>query len=118
MQITVSGQHVELSDALNEHVWQRLEAMATRYLNGELAEAHVTFSRERRFFTCEINVHIARFELRSEGRSHDAYRAFDEAIATLGTRLVGARERRYSRRGDSPVDAAFRELLRPEEDQQ
>ena len=59
MHITVSGKQVELSDALQTRVSTQLETIANKYFDHAL-EAHVTFSRARSFFTCDINVHAGR----------------------------------------------------------
>lgn len=93
MQITVSGKQVELSDALRTRVAQSLDTIAGKYFDHAL-EAHVTFSRARSFFTCDINVHAGRgLMLRGEGEAADANSAFDDAAEHIAKRL-----RRYRRR--------------------
>ena len=93
MQITVSGKQVELSDALRTRVSDHLDVIATKYFDHAL-EAHVTFSRARSFFTCDINVHAGRgLTLRGEGEAADANTAFDDAAEHIAKRL-----RRYRRR--------------------
>ncbi|MBN8891938.1 MAG: ribosomal subunit interface protein [Rhodospirillales bacterium 70-18] len=108
MQITVSGKQVDLSDALQTRVAQQLDTIAAKYFDHAL-EAHVTFSRARSFFTCDINVHAARgLTLRGEGEAADANSAFDDAAEHIAKRL-----RRYRRRvNEHARDAANRE--RPE----
>jgi len=76
MQLTVSGKQVELSDALRVHVGKHLDTITSKYFDDAL-EAHVTFSKARSFFTCDINLHAA----------------FDDAAEHIATRL-----RRYRRR--------------------
>jgi ribosomal subunit interface protein len=93
MQITVSGKQVELSDALRTRVSDHLDVIANKYFDHAL-EAHVTFSRARSFFTCDINVHAGRgLMLRGEGEAADANSAFDDAAEHIAKRL-----RRYRRR--------------------
>jgi len=93
MQITVSGKQVDLSDALRTRVSTQLETIASKYFDHAL-EAHVTFSRARSFFTCDINVHAGRgLQLRGEGEAADANTAFDDAAEHIAKRL-----RRYRRR--------------------
>jgi ribosomal subunit interface protein len=108
MQITVSGKQVELSDALRTRVSTQLETIASKYFDHAL-EAHVTFSRARCFFTCDINVHAGRgLQLRGEGEAADANTAFDDAAEHIAKRL-----RRYRRRvNDHARDMAHR--ARPE----
>jgi ribosomal subunit interface protein len=93
MQITVAGKQVELSDALRTRVSTQMETIAGKYFDHAL-EAHVTFSRARSFFTCDINVHAGRgLQLRGEGEAADANSAFDDAAEHIAKRL-----RRYRRR--------------------
>ncbi len=122
MQITVSGKQVDLSDALRTRVSQQLDTIAGKYFDHAL-EAHVTFSRARSFFTCDINVHAGRgLTLRGEGEAADANSAFDDAAEHIAKRL-----RRYRRRvNEHARDAAQRErpqaarqyILRQEESEQ
>lgn len=93
MQITVAGKQVELSDALRTRVSTQMDTIAGKYFDHAL-EAHVTFSRARSFFTCDINVHAGRgLQLRGEGEAADANAAFDDAAEHIAKRL-----RRYRRR--------------------
>ncbi len=93
MQITVSGKHLELSDALRTRVADQLDIIAHKYFDHAL-EADVTFGRARSFFTCDINVHAGRgLTLRGEGEAADAHAAFDDAAEHIAKRL-----RRYRRR--------------------
>ena len=80
----------------------------TKYFDHAL-EAHVTFSRARSFFTCDINLHAGRgLRLRGEGEAADANTAFDDAAEHIAKRL-----RRYRRRvNEHARDLANRE--RPE----
>lgn len=121
MQITVSGKQVELSEALRTRVAAQLGTITGKYFDHAL-EAHVTFSRARSFFTCDINVHAGRgLMVRGEGEASDANSAFDDAAEHIAKRL-----RRYRRRvNDHARDTAHRErpeparqyVLRPAEDE-
>jgi ribosomal subunit interface protein len=108
MDITVSGKQVELSEALKTRVDQQLATITGKYFDHAL-EAHVTFSRARCFFTCDINIHAGRgLTLRGEGEAADANSAFDDAAEHIAKRL-----RRYRRRmNEHSRDQANRE--RPE----
>ena len=107
MQLTVSGKQVDLSDALREHVDNQLAIITGKYFDQAL-EAHVTFSRARSFFTCDINLHAGRgVTVRGEGEAADARMAFEDAAEHIAKRL-----RRYRRR----VSAHQRDLgkIKPE----
>lgn len=114
MEITVSGKHIELSDALHTRVWEEMNAWGRRYALSERMTAHVRFSRERKFFVCDIALQATGMELRSRGGADDAYRAFTLADQQLSERLAEARNKRYHRRGEPTANIGFRALLRPE----
>lgn len=109
MQITVSGKQVDLSDSLRARVEQQLDTITGKFFDHAL-EAHVTFSRARSFFTCDINVHAGRgLTVRGEGEAADANAAFDDAAEHIAKRL-----RRYRRRvNDHARDTAHRERPEP-----
>ena len=93
-------------------VSEHLDTIAGKYFDHAL-EAHVTFSRARSFFTCDINLHAGRgLMLRGEGEAADAHGAFDDAAEHIAKRL-----RRYRRRvNEHARDTANRE--RPESGRQ
>src|SRR6202021_3534631 len=93
MQITVSGKEGELSDALRTRVSDHLDLISNKYFDHAL-EAHVTFSKARSFFTCDINMHAGRgITVRGEGEAGDAHSAFDDAAEHIATRLRRYRQR-------------------------
>ncbi len=109
MQITVSGKHIELSDALRTRVSNGLDVIAQKYFDHAL-EADVTFGRARSFFTCDINVHAGRgLTLRGEGEAADAHGAFDDAAEHIAKRL-----RRYRRRVNGHARDLAAERASPE----
>jgi ribosomal subunit interface protein len=93
MQLTVSGKQVDLSDALRVHVSRHLDTITAKYFDDAL-DAHVTFSKARSFFTCDINVHAGRgVTVRGEGEAADAHAAFDDAAEHIAKRLRRYRQR-------------------------
>ncbi|WP_284944846.1 ribosome hibernation-promoting factor, HPF/YfiA family [Acidisoma cladoniae] len=123
MHITVSGKQLDLSDALRHRVSTMLDTIASKYF-GDALEAHVTFSRARSFFTCDINMHAGRgLTLRGEGEAGDANAAFDDAAEHIAKRLrryrrrVNDHARDVTQRGepDQPV-AAQHYILQQQED--
>ncbi|MGD9800071.1 MAG: ribosome-associated translation inhibitor RaiA [Parvularculaceae bacterium] len=93
MDIQVSGKNLDLGDALQDHVTDRLTEGVTKYF-GRGAEAIVTFNRERHVVECEMTAHLdSGVFLAAHGDGGDAYAAFDTALEKLEKRV-----RRYKRR--------------------
>jgi ribosome hibernation promoting factor len=122
MDIQVSGKNMELGDALQIHVTEKLEDGVRKYFDRG-AEASVTFSRERHLVECDVTAHLASgVFLAAHGEGGDAYGAFDESLEKLEKRI-----RRYKRRlknhhtaGKEPLPAetASYFLLEPLKDEE
>lgn len=122
MEIQVSGKNMDLGDALQVHVTEKLSDGVQKYFDRG-AEASVTFSRERHLVGCDLTAHLASgVFLNAHGEGGDAYGAFEESLEKLEKRI-----RRYKRRlknhhvnGKEPLpaeQASFYVLERlPEED--
>ncbi len=122
MDIQVSGKNIELGDALQAHVTDRLTDGVKKYFDRG-AEATVTFAREKREVECDVTTHLASgVFLAAHGRAGDAYGAFEESLEKLEKRI-----RRYKRRlkdhhanGKDPLPAqnASFYLLEPLKDEE
>ena len=121
MEIQVSGKNMELGDALQVHVNDRLTEGVRKYFDRG-AEASVTFSKERHLIGCDLTAHLASgVFLAAHGEGGDAYGAFDESLNKLEKRI-----RRYKRRlkdhhangkDPLPAEAASYYLLEPLKDE-
>lgn len=93
MDIQVTGKAIDLGAALQTHVRDALSAGVKKYFDRS-AEAQVTFDKEGPEIQVEITVHLASgVFLAAQDRAHDAYGAFDGAMAKVEKRV-----RRYKRR--------------------
>ena len=121
MDIQVSGKNMELGDALQVHVTEKLADGVRKYFDRG-AEASVTFARERHLVECDLTAHLASgVFLAAHGEGGDAYGAFDESLEKLEKRI-----RRYKRRLKNhhangkeplPAEAASYYLLEPLRDE-
>lgn len=93
MDIQVSGKNMDLGDALQIHVTDRLTDSVQKYFDRG-AEATVTFAKERHLIECDVTAHLASgVFLAAHGEGGDAYGAFEECLEKLEKRI-----RRYKRR--------------------
>jgi len=93
MQVSVSGKHLDVGDALRGHVEARLGNGVSKYFDRAI-EAAVQFSKERHLFRCDISVHAGRgLALQAHGEADEAYPSFDMAADRIEKRL-----RRFKRR--------------------
>jgi ribosomal subunit interface protein len=93
MQVSVSGQQIDIGDALRAHVAERLGSGVGKYFDNSI-EAAVGFAREGHGYRSTTSVHVhAGLTLYSEGSAGDIYASFDKAAERLEKQL-----RRYKAR--------------------
>ena len=93
MQLSVSGKHLDVGEALRRHVQTAIETSVIRHFGGAI-EGSVVFAKARHLFRVDVSVHVGRgIMVQSHGEADDPYAAFDTAADRLDTRL-----RRYKGR--------------------
>jgi ribosomal subunit interface protein len=107
--IVVSGQQVELGDALKNHATEQLRRLSAKYFGG--AESiTATFSRAgRSAFTCTLRIHAGRgLHFDAEAQDPNAYTAFAAALEHVAKQL---RRQKRALREDKPVNPTKEGLL-------
>ena len=93
MTFRVSGQNIDIGDALRTRVTARVEEALSKYFDG-MASGHVTVARDGFGFRTECVLHLSSgITLHAEGAAAEAYGSADDAATHLEKRL-----RRYKRR--------------------
>ncbi len=100
MQITVTGQQIDVGRALHDHVRERLGDGVDKYFDDAI-EGHVAFSREGPRFRTHIQVHVGRgMTWESQADHADIHISFNEAVAHIEKQLRRhKRKRRDHARG-------------------
>lgn len=99
MHIQVSGQHIDIGDALRTHVAEKLNAGVAKYFDHTL-DAVVTFARERERFQCAVAVHVhSGLTLRADGSATEIYASFDGAAERIEKQLRRHKGRLKSHKG-------------------
>lgn len=93
MNVIVKGQHIDVGDALRQHVSESLTHVFGKYF-GDAIDVSVTFSRQAHLLRASVSAHVGRgIVAQSHASADQPYAAFDLAAERLGTRL-----RRHKRR--------------------
>lgn len=93
MNVTVTGRHIDVGDALRGHVASEIESIVSKYFDRGL-ESSVVFDKRGAFFECEVAVHVGRgIYARGADEADDPYIAFNRAAEHVAKRL-----RRHKRR--------------------
>ncbi len=87
MQITLSGNQVDIGDRLRNHVEENVLNSVNKYFPAPISCA-VNFSKVKEDFIAEVTVHPAKnIVLKGSGTAGDPYSAFDAANEHIATRL-------------------------------
>lgn len=95
MEINVSGKHVELGEALQAHIENRIHEGVKKYLD-RVTQVHVVITKEGHEFRADIHANTGtheHVEVNGRGQNDDVYAAFDTACEKIEKQL-----RRYKRR--------------------
>jgi ribosomal subunit interface protein len=87
MQITLSGNQVDIGDRLRSHVEENVLNSVNKYFPAPVS-CSVNFSKVKDDFIAEVTVHPAKnIVLKGTGTAGDPYSAFDAANEHIATRL-------------------------------
>jgi ribosomal subunit interface protein len=88
MQLTVKGQHLDVGDALREHVRENLTLTAKKFFTDPV-EAIVTITKEKNHrYKADISIHVSKgLTLEAQHEADEPYPAFDIASQRLAKRL-------------------------------
>jgi ribosomal subunit interface protein len=93
MELSVTGRHIDIGDAMRQHIDESLDAIFQKYV-GDAQDVNVILSRDGGLFHARINAHVGRgIKLAAEHRADKPYGAFDGAADRLAKRV-----RRHKRR--------------------
>lgn len=91
MQLTVSGHHLEITDALQNYVHSKLERLGRH--NDRITQVAVILSVNKLVQKAEATVHADGVELFAESEHDDLYAAVDALADKLDRQLIKRKER-------------------------
>ena len=87
MQISVSGQQIDVGEALRRHVEKRIDGSVTKYFDNAI-DAQVVFSREGSRFRTHVRVHVGKdMEWESHADGKDIHTSFNAAVEHIEKQL-------------------------------
>ena len=89
MQVSVSGQHISIGDALHQYVESRIIEVVRKYFEHAIS-ASVRFSKQGFQYVCDIEVNDGtgrHLIIRSDYRCDEIYSSFDTALAKVEKQL-------------------------------
>ena len=107
MKLTISGHHIEVTDALKSYVTGKVEKITDHF--EEVVDAKVTLSvekhQERDGKKAECTLHVKGADLFAEASNADLYVAIDEMAAKLDRQVTRHKEKMQNHSKDAPKRA-------------
>jgi|SRR5690554_1088431 len=86
MQLNLSGQHIEITDSLRDHVNKKFEKL-TRHFD-HMTNVHVVLSVEKLRQKADATVHVSGAELFASDEQENMYTAIENLVAKLDRQII------------------------------
>ncbi|MCX4187315.1 ribosome hibernation-promoting factor, HPF/YfiA family [Methylophaga sp. OBS4] len=86
MQLNLSGQHIEITDSLRDHVNKKFEKLTRHFDN--MTNVHVVLSVEKLRQKAEATVHVSRADLFASDEHENMYTAIENLVAKLDRQII------------------------------
>ena len=102
MQLSISGHHVDVTDALKSYVEDKLQKLERHY--DHITNAHVILTVEKLRQKAEATIHVSKGNLFADAEHEDMYAAIDSLIDKLDRQLKKHKEKLTDhRRGEASL---------------
>lgn len=95
MQVNISGQHVEVTEALHDYVASKLEKLERHY--DQIGNVQVTLSIEKNRQKAEASLNIKGAQLHADAAHEDLYAAIDMITDKLDRQVLKHKEKTVDR---------------------
>lgn len=91
MQLSISGHHVDVSDALRDYVTGKLRKLERHY--DHITNLHVVLSVEKLSQKAEATAHVSGAELFADAVADDLYAAIDKLLDKMDRQVIKHKEK-------------------------
>ena len=95
MQLSISGHHIDVTEALRSYVTQKLEKLERHY--DQITNVHVVLSVEKLVQRAEATLHVSGAEVFADANSDDLYAAIDALTDKLDRQIIKHKEKTVER---------------------
>ena len=99
MQLSLTGHHVDITDALRSYVEEKLQKLERHF--DHVTNVHVILSVEKLNQKAEATVHVSGADVYADSIHEDMYAAIDALVDKLDRQVLKHKEKTQSRRGTS-----------------
>ncbi|MFT5112797.1 MAG: putative sigma-54 modulation protein [Parasphingorhabdus sp.] len=101
MQISVSGQHMDVTDALRSHVEDKMQKINRHF--DHVTDTHVVLLVEKNRHNAEATINGKGLNFHATAEADDMYSAIDAMISKLDRQLLRHKEKNTSHRAETPI---------------
>jgi putative sigma-54 modulation protein len=101
MNVTVTGQHMEITPAIRQHVEEKMQRVKRHF--DHPIDINVVLSVEKLLQKVEANVHLNGKDIFVETSNTDMYVAIDEMSHTLDRQIIRHKEKQTSQRDGQTI---------------
>jgi putative sigma-54 modulation protein len=101
MNVTVTGQHMEVTPAIRQYVVEKLERISRHF--DEVIDVSVVMNVEKLRQRIEANIHLQGKDLFAESTQEDMYAAIDDLVDILDRQVIRHKEKRGEHRNQPPL---------------
>ena len=95
MQLSISGRHIDVTEALKTYVEERMQKLERHY--DHITNAHVILSVEKLRQRAEATVHVSGADVFADADSEDLYAAIDKLADKLDRQILKHKEKNQDR---------------------
>lgn len=104
MQISISGQHVDVTPALREHVEEKLDKIIRHF--DHLTNTHVVLQVEKNRHKAEANINARGVQFHAAAEADDMYAAIDAMTNKLDRQVLKHKDKVSSHHTDNSAKSA------------
>jgi putative sigma-54 modulation protein len=104
MQLSLTGHHVDITDALRNYVEEKVERLERHF--DHVTNMHVILSVEKLEKKAEATVHLTGADIFADSVHEDMYAAIDALVDKLDRQVLKHKEKLQNRRGNGARAAA------------
>lgn len=105
MNLTISGQHLEVTPAMRSYVMTKLDRVIRHFDQVVDVKVRLTVDNQKekeRRQRAECNIHVKGNDLFAESSHEDLYAAVDELVNKLDRQVVNHKEKRQDHHHETP----------------
>ena len=95
MQINISGHHVEVTEAMQSHVEDKMSKLTRHFDNITKGQVTLTVVKDRQ--TAEATIHITGHDLHAKAENEDMYTSIDQMVEKLDRQVLKHKEKAVAR---------------------